>query len=158
MITNFIFYLILYPFVQDQVPYKPTDEFELKIDYIFKERGAIDRQTVEYDKATDDKIRKATSGPMPYLLVDLKVLVIAENEIKIRVVNSNGHLVFNRKAAVGTVIKLDWGYTEDIKEKLTVNEFTVYFSDEKKKSISKIFLTILDDGIFMVNGEKRGKF
>jgi hypothetical protein len=158
MITNFSFYLILSLFIQDQVPYKASEEFELKINYIFKERGAIDRKTVEYDKATDDKIRKATSGPMPYLLVDLKVLSIAENEIKIRVVNNEGHLVFTRKAAVGTVIKLDWGYTEDIKEKLTVNEFTVYFSDDKKKSISKIFLTILDDGIFMVNGEKRGKF
>ena len=158
MITNLIFSLIVGVFYQQQVPYKPSDEFELKIDYIFKERPPIDRQKVEYEQATDEKVRRATSGPMPYLLIELKILAVTNDEVRIRVLNSSGHLVFNRKAATGTVIKLDWGYTEDIKEKITNNEFTVLFNDQDKKSVSKILLTILDDGIFMVNEEKRGKF
>ncbi|MBL7872652.1 MAG: hypothetical protein JNM78_13635 [Cyclobacteriaceae bacterium] len=158
MITKIIFYLLAGSFFQKQVPYKPSEEFELKIDYIFKERPPIDRQRVEYEQATDEKVRKAISGPMPYLLIELKILAVTDDEVRIRVVNGNGNLVFNRKATSGTVIKLDWGYTEDIKEKITTNEFTVYFNDEKRKSVSKIYLTILEDGIFMVNDEKRGKF
>ncbi len=158
MITNLILTLILYSSYQDQIPYKPSEEFELKVNYIFKDRPAIDRQKVEYEQATDDKVRKAISGPMPYLLIELKVLAVTDKEVRIRVINSDGDLVFNRKAIMGTVIKLDWGYTEDIKEKITTNEFTVFFNDQNKKSVSKIMLTILDDGIFMVNEEKRGKF
>lgn len=158
MITKLILSLIFYSFYQNEVPYKPSEEFELKVNYIFKERPGIDRQTVEYDKATDEKLRKATSGPMPYLLVELKILQVSDQEFRVRVVNNNGDLVFNRKATAGTTIKLDWGYTEDIKDKLSPNEFTAFFNNPGKKTVSKIHLTIQDDGIFFVNGEKRGKF
>jgi len=158
MITNLFLALISSFGYQSEVPYKASEEFELKVNYILKERPGIDRQTVEYDKSTDDKIRNATAGPMPYLLVELKVLAISDQEFRVRVVNNEGDLLFNRKATAGTIIKIDWGYTEDIKEKLAPNEFTVFFNDSDKKAVSKIYLTIQNDGTFLVNGEKRGKF
>jgi hypothetical protein len=158
MITNLIFSSILCWFYQEQVPYKPAETFEIKIDYIFKERLPIDQQKVVYDQSREAQVRKTADGPMPYLLIELKILSVADNEARVRVLNNSGSLVFNRKATSGMVIKLDWGYTEDIKDKLTAHQFTVYFNDEKKKSVSTILLTILDDGVFMVNEEKRGKF
>ena len=42
MITNLIFHLLINSLYQEQVPYKPSEEFELKIDYIFKERPSAD--------------------------------------------------------------------------------------------------------------------
>lgn len=155
MITNLIFHLLLSSFHLQQVPYKPSEEFELKIDYIFKDRPSVDRQTVNFD-ASDNQ--KNAGGAMPYLKIELKVLTISEDEVRVRIINSEGSLVLNRKTTPDMLIKLDWGYTEDIKDKLTTHEFMVYFNDEKKKSVSKVVLTILEDGTFMVNEEKRGKF
>lgn len=153
MITNFFLALILTIFNQHDVPYKASDEFELKVNYIFKDRPPIDRQIV-----INDDLAKASSGPLAYLMLEIKVLAVSNQEYKIRVVDSNGYPVFNRKAAVGTIIKIDWGYTEDIKEKLSPHEFTVFFNNSDKKPVSKIYMTIQDDGIFLVNGEKHGKF
>jgi hypothetical protein len=157
MITNLIFSLLLGPFYQQQVPYKPFNEFELNIDYIFKEQDPIDRQKVILAQSGGENSRKAI-GTMPYLLVELKILTVTDDEVRVRVLNGTGELVFNRKVAAGTLLKLDWGFTEDIKDKITNNEFTVFFNDNDKKSVSKIHLTILEDGIFLVNEEKRGKF
>lgn len=153
MITNLFLALILTIFNQHDVPYKASDEFELKVNYIFKDRPPIDRQIV-----INDNLAKADSGPLAYLMLEIKVLAVSSKEYKIRVVDSNGYPVFNRKAAVGTIIKIDWGYTEDIKEKLAPHEFTVFFNNSNKKPVSKIYMTIQGDGIFLVNGEKRGKF
>lgn len=158
MITNLIFSLILCSFYQDKVPYKPSEEFEIKIDYIFKERPYVDKQTVNFDATDNEKIQRDAVGAMPYLRLELKIHTVAEKEIRVRVINSEGNLVFNRKATPGMVIKLNWGYTEDIKDKLTTHEFTVYFNDENKKTVSRVLLSILDDGVFLVNEEKRGKF
>ncbi len=158
MITNLIFSLIPCLLYHGQVPYKPSGEFELKIDYIFKERPSVDKETVNFDATDKEKKQRNAVGAMPYLRIELKVLTVAENEIRVRVVNSEGNLIVNRKVAPGMVIKLDWGYTEDIKDKLTTHEFIVYFNDENKKSVSKVVLGILDDGTFLVNEEKKGKF
>jgi len=153
MITNLILSFIFSPFYQNEVPYKASEEFELKVNYIFRDRPPIDREIV-----INDKLSKINSSPLAYLLVELKVIELSDQEVRIRVVNNNGDLIFNRKAIAGATIKIDWGYTEDIKEKLAPNEFTVFFNDPNKKTVSKIYLTIQDDGIFSVNGEKRGKF
>jgi hypothetical protein len=158
MINNLISSLILCLLYQDQVPYKPSEEFEIKIDYIFKERPSVNKQTINFDQTDKEKKQRDAVGDMPYLRIELKVLTISESETRVRVINSDGNLVYNKKAAPGMLIKLDWGYTEDIKDKVTSHEFTVYFNDEKKKSISRVFLSILDDGTFLVNEVKKGKF
>ncbi len=110
MITNLISSLILCFLYQDQVPYKPSEEFEIKIDYIFKERPSADRQTINFDQTDKEKKQIDAVGDMPYLRIELKVLTISESETRVRVINSDGNLVYNKKAAPGMLIKLDWGY------------------------------------------------
>lgn len=158
MFNILIFYLISTFISQNEVPYKPSADFELKIDYVFRERPPIDRQTVEYDKPTDEKVRKATSGPLPYLLIQLKVLSVTDQELRVRVTDAQGRLVFNRKAEPGTLVKLDWGFAEDIKDRIVPHEYSVLFIDSYKKPVSRIFMTVMEDGTFFVNEEKRGKF
>ncbi len=153
--------VILFAFVytiQGDIPYKPAGEFEIKIDYTFKQRPPMDRQTVEYEQPTDTRVKNSTAGPLPYLLIQIKVISITSQELRIRVTDSNGHLVYNRKAEAGTFVKVDWGYSEDIKDRIVPHEYTVIFLDNKKKPISRIFMSVEGDGTFSVNGEKRGKF
>lgn len=157
--TSFLHVLLFLLFTwQEAVPHKPANEYEVMIDYQFQERPPIDRTKFEYEVATDEKNKKAISGPLPYLKLQLKLLKLNSEEVKVRVTNSNGNLIFNRKATEGTIIKLDIGFIDDVKDRVTPYEFTALLYSESKKATSKIHLLIMEDGTFMVNDEKKGKF
>ncbi|MCU0368395.1 MAG: hypothetical protein MUF39_06155 [Cyclobacteriaceae bacterium] len=152
--------ILLFPLcllVQD-VPYKASDEYEITIDYKFEERPAIDRTRVDYSEATDERNRKAISGPLPYLKINIKLLKLSSEELKLRMTDSNGRLLFSRKATVGTMLTLDIGFIDDVKDQITPNNYTLTIFSDSKKPVSRIYMEILEDGTFLVNAEKRGKF
>jgi hypothetical protein len=74
------------------------------------------------------------------------------------VIDSNGNLVFNRKASEGTKLTLDVGFIDDVKDRITPNSYTLNLFTDSKKIISRIHMVIMEDGTFLVNEEKRGKF
>jgi hypothetical protein len=157
MISPLLFILFLAA-SQEQVPFKPASDIEVIVDFTFMERPAIDRTKVEYDVATDEKNRKAISGPLPYLKMDIKIVRLNNEETRLRMINSQGHLMYNRKATVGTVLKLNLGFTDDIKDRIMPHAFDIFFLTDQKKKVSRIHLIILEDGTFLVNDEVRGKF
>lgn len=157
--TTALYFLLFITYAwQEAVPYKPANEYEVIIDYKFQDRPAIDRTTVEYDVSTDERNRKAIAGPLPYLKLQLKLLKLSDDEVKVRVINSNGNLVFNRKATEGTIIKLEIGFIDDVKDRVSPYEFTAFLYSDSRKTTSQIHLLIMEDGTFMVNEEKKGKF
>ncbi|MBX2894231.1 MAG: hypothetical protein KF763_02220 [Cyclobacteriaceae bacterium] len=139
---------------QDEVPYKPEAEFEFKFDYSFKERLLQDR--ADYEAYDPDKKQKST-GPLPYLKTELKLLTLATNEVRLRVINNRGITVINRKASTGTSIKIDWGFSDDVKDQIAAHSYTVLLLDNDKKILSRIVLHADSDGTFLVNGQKRGR-
>lgn len=152
---NLILFLL---FVQSEVPYKPSNEFELKMDFSIQERSRADPYTLSYDQSKEDRAHKDKGGSLPYLKIKLKVLTISNNEVRIKATDSNRNLISNKKITAGTEVIINWGFTEDIKDKIVSNEFTVLFLNADKKPVSRIFMTIQEDGTFFVNEEKRGKF
>ena len=140
---------------QEVVPYKPSNEFEVIIDYKFQERPPIDHSK-EYQATPDEKNRK--TGPLPYLKLQLKFLKLSSDEVKVKVVNSGGNTMYHRKATEGPVITLDIGFSDDVKDRITPYEFTAVLYSDTKKSTSRIHLVIMEDGAFMVNDVKKGKF
>jgi len=149
--------LIFFIFVwQEEVPYKPASEFELKIDYKFNERAGVDRYKADFD--ADNKKNRSTSGPLPYLKLELKLLQLGSDEVKVKIVNSDGHLILNRKVTPGILIKFDVGFIDDVKDRISPHEFTASLYSESKKATSQIKLLIMEDGTFLVNEEKKGKF
>ena len=50
------------------------------------------------------------------------------------------------------------GFTDDVKAHVSPYEISIIFASKEKKEISRIHLLIQEDGTFLVNGEKRGKF
>jgi len=150
-----IFFIIVW---QEEVPYKPASEFELKIDYKFQERAGVDRYKADYDVGADNKKNRSGSGPLPYLKLELKLLQLGSDEVKVRIVNSDGHLILNRKVTPGMLIKLDVGFIDDVKDRISPHEFTASLYSDSKKATSQIKLLIMEDGTFLVNEEKKGKF
>jgi hypothetical protein len=137
---------------QDQVPYKSNDEFDLKLDLQFKQRPRSETK-VEFDRRT------LPAGGMnaPYLYLNLKVLKVVPEEVRIKVLKNNAETLLARKFDPDLVVKLDLGFTDDIKDRVTAYQYLITFLSKEKSVLSKIEIFFETDGTYLVNGEKRGK-
>ena len=147
-------YLLLFGVViswQDNIPYKDNESFELKMSYQFKAKLRAQNE-VDFGRGTP------SSTPRPYLYLNLKVISLNTGEARIKVENNHLITILNKKVSELDEFELDLGFTDDMKDRTTANEVTVYFlSSDKKRVISRIFIDVAEDGSFFVNGEKRGK-
>ena len=138
---------------QIETPLKPTDDFELKLDLQFKQRPKADPQKIELEKRT-----LPTSGMnAPYLFLNLRVLKPNAEEVRVKVVKNNNDVLLSRKFEPTIVIKMDLGFTDDIKDRVTAHHYVVTFMSKDKVPISKVEILFEEDGTYLVNGEKRGK-
>jgi hypothetical protein len=144
---------------QEDLVYKPTDEFEIKLNFEFKDRGAgRDPNKIEMNQTLKEREKSRASGLLPYLYLNLKVLKLAPDEIRVKVVENKTKNVLNhKKFDITTVLKLDLGFTDDIKDRVGAYEYVIYFLNEEKDPVSKIVIYFETDGTYLVNGEKRGK-
>ena len=147
-----LYFLLLVFISQETVPFKPKDEFELKMEYGFRQR------TLDHTKAIDftDSPTKKT-GPLPYLELDLHLLVLNANEERVLINNNQGKIIVNKKLKDGLTVKMDLGYTDDMKDRVTAHEYKVLLLDGEKSPVSQILIHVAEDGTFLVNGEVRGK-
>lgn len=135
---------------QEDVPFKSNEEFDLKLNFEFKTR--LPDNSVAFDGSM-----KKQSGPLPYLNINLKVLRLGTDEVRVRVTRNRGENVMSKKAETDMQIKLDMGFTDDIKDQVTANEYTILFLSKEKLPLSRIEILFQKDGTYLVNGEKRGK-
>jgi hypothetical protein len=155
MIISFLT-LLLSLMPQEPVVYKPDSEFVMTLDYNVRERTAQDAaRKPAYDAYHQTDTR---SGPLPYLILNFKITKLSEEEVRFKVVTNTGRNVMNKKIEAGVVIKLDLGYTDDIKDHVTPNAYDIVFQNAKRETIKIIRVEIIEDGTFFLNGEKRGKF
>jgi hypothetical protein len=154
-----LFLVLLSAFLLSQeIPVKPRDEFEIKLDYQFKNRPAQDLNSVHLDETRKEHERRVSTAPLPFLTLNIRMLKLSEDEVKMRVTNNLTARVSVRKVEEGTVVPLQIGFTDDVKDRITAHLYTLTLMSPKKLETSKIEILIEEDGTFLVNGEKRGKF
>lgn len=144
---------------QSEVPLKPKEEFTVELNFSFKDRPIADTKPTYENK--DIKVdRDRNSGPLPYLGLKVKFLKVSDEEVRIKVINTNNRTMLTRKLEVNEVFLIDVGFTDDIKDRMpgVSSEFNIFTLSAKKKEISRIHILIQEDGSFLVNGERRGKF
>lgn len=149
-----VFSLIL---VQDEVPYKPGEEFEIKLNFEFRQRPAQEPYQVNFSETRKDYERRTNTGPLPYLFMNVNLLKTTAEETRVRLVRNKTENAFTRKLEQGMQIKLDLGFTDDIKDRVTAHEYTLLFLSQNKKPLTRIVIYFEEDGTYLVNGEKRGK-
>jgi hypothetical protein len=153
--ASFLFALFL--FVQEEAPYKAKEEFEIKLNFEFRTRPLPDPNTVDMEQTHKELTRAQASGPLPYLFLNVRALTLKPGEVRVRVVKNDEKIMLTRKIDTSTVLKLELGYTDDIKDRVSPYEYTLLFQDDDKKSLSRIVVRFEEDGTYLVNGEKRGK-
>lgn len=142
---------------QEEVGFKPSEEFEIKFNFEFKERPRSDPNRVDLDLTRKEHDRNQGSGPLPYLFLNLKVLKQGTDEVRVRILENGKKAVLNKKFDMNTILKLDLGFTDDIKDRIGPYEYQILFMSEKKHPISRIVIFFDENGTYLVNGEVRGK-
>jgi hypothetical protein len=156
-----VFAWLLFPFWQTNVtvPFKPSEQFKIELDFTFKQRPPVESTQVNFNETREEQERRQhPGGPLPYLVLNLKLLKLQVGEVRLRAVTNKGDILFSKKASLESVYHLDLGYTSDMKDRVSPHEFTIYLLSDKKKELSRIHLFVQEDGTWLVNDEKRGKF
>lgn len=137
---------------QGDVPYKPNEHFELKLDYTFRQRPPADRASANMLE------RQPSSGALlPYVTIQLKVITLQPDETRLRITTNDNNVIRHKKVQPQDEIKFDMGFAADMKDRVKPYEYIVSFLSSDKKDRSRIVISVAEDGTFIVNGEQRGK-
>ncbi len=149
---------VMFLLQQEEVAFKPKEEFEVKLNYEFKQRSEVNTAaTMTIDYSEGQKEQKA-GGPLPYLTLTVKMIKLPNKETKIKAVNHLNSTLFNKKVQEGETIKMVLGFTDDLKDRVSSHEYNLYLLTADKKEVNRIHIFIREDGVFTVNDEVRGKF
>ncbi len=151
-------FVCLLVFVQNEVPFKPKNEFEVKLKYAFKHRPDSGVTTFHYEASEQDEGRQNGTNMLPYLELKVKILTTASEEVRVKVVNNLNNNAINKKIQDGSEFIIDMGFTDDVKDRVTAHEYIIYLQNDKRKEQSKIVIFVKEDGTFLINDEVRGRF
>jgi hypothetical protein len=142
--------------LQDQITQKPNREFEITTKYELRKKPGPEANQVVFDRSEDSK-RSNDSDMLPYLTLNIKIKKWAPGVAQIKITDSSGKIFLKKKPSDDGQYSLDMGFVDDMKDKVTSGKFLVAFLKEKKM-VEQITIEVEEDGTFLVNGEKRGKF
>ena len=145
-------------FLLQEIPLKPKEEFEIKLDYQFRDPPAKSTSTIYVAETVAENQRRTSHTRLPYLILNINLLKLSDEEVRARVTNNFSQSGPAKKISKGKVIPIDVGFTDDVKDRVTPHEYRVTFLSDDKKELSQIIILIEEDGTFLVNGDKRGKF
>lgn len=149
MFTVLAFVLLAF---QDNIPFKPSDEFELRMNYDLRTRPIPEGHKIDFEND------KKGIGPLPFLGLTLKVIKIQPGEDRVRIISNYRDIVLNRKVKADQELSFELGFTADMKDRVKAHEYTIYFqSQQGKDNLSRILIQVEQDGTFLVNNEVRGR-
>src|SRR5262245_15104398 len=132
---------LLLSFQDPEIPYKPGDQFKITVDYKFKTKPMSEHFTIDYTE-TREQHDKRTGGPLPYLVLKVSIRKLQEGEEKVRVIDSENKLVHSMKAKLETPFDIDLGFTDDIKDGVSPNEYNIFFTGKGKGEVSRVHLIV----------------
>ncbi|HZX72903.1 MAG TPA: hypothetical protein VFE57_00670 [Cyclobacteriaceae bacterium] len=137
---------------QLEVPFKANEEFTVTHDYQYKSYKDVEHKDLDYSST------RRTAGNLLYLTTRVKLNKLSSEEVRVHVGSNLQNLMVNKKAEQDMVLKIDFGFIVDVKDRLTAHEYTILLISPEKKEVSRIHILLDKDGTFLVNGQKRGKF
>ena len=138
------------------IPFKKEDEFSLRIQLDFKSRPPADADQVKVIETMAEYQKRTATTPLPYLYIYLTFTRLQPDEVRYAVAKG-GKVFMNRKAELNKEIKLDLGFTDDIKDRTAEAEYVITLLNDNKKPVSRIVIYFTESGDYLVNGVKRGK-
>ncbi len=151
----FVLFLLFVGF-QNEVPFKPSEEFQVNIDLAFKIKSSGYSPTTF--SGSGEHLDKQSSTTLPYLTVIVGQIKIENDEIKVEAIDSRGKSLLKRKVAPNLELRFQMGFVDDLKNGTSPNEVTLNFLSKEKKKLRKIVFSVSEKGVFEVNGKWHGQF
>lgn len=151
------YFFILVCLFQDDVPYKPDEEFNIKFEFGFRKRGDPNSEDLVLSQVASSSYDRTDSSPLPHLKTTLEVLKNDSLAVKLRILRDNAVNVAKRKVEPGTKVMVFSAFVDDIKDQIQSYQHTVYFLNDKGIRLSKIVIEFDEEGFYFVNGKKKGK-
>jgi hypothetical protein len=152
---SFLILLLLVGF-QTEVPYKPSDEFQVNIDLSFKTKESA--YAPQSYNQSGERLDKVSTFPLPFLNISVTEIKAQSDEVKIVAFDSQGKSLLKKKISSDLVLHLQMGFVDDLKKGAPNREVTLYFLSEGKKNLRKIVISVSPTGVFAVNGKWHGQF
>lgn len=149
--------LFLLSCFQDDVPFKPDDEFVIKFVFTFNKRGEANKTDLVLSQVATSTYDRPDTSPLPFMEVTLELLKKSENEVKVKVIRDNDFPVTKKKITEGMKMSVFSGFVDDIKDQVAGYNHVIYFLDKDGTAVSKIVIEFDEEGFYTVNGKKRGK-
>lgn len=149
--------LFLMSCFQDDVPFKPDDEFVIKFVFTFNKRGEANKTDLVLSQVATSTYDRPDTSPLPFMEVTLELLKKSENEVKVKVIRDNDFPVTKKKITEGMKMSVFSGFVDDIKDQVAGYNHVIYFLDKDGTAVSKIVVEFDEEGFYTVNGKKRGK-
>jgi hypothetical protein len=150
-----LIFILFSLFFQNQIPTKIAREFEISTKYELKRKPVTEPKIVF--EVPESREKESGTDMLPYLIINLRVKKWAAEVDQVRVIDANGKQYLKKKPTDEGLYSWDMGYVDDMKDKITPGKFIVQFLREKKPA-EQIVVQVEEDGTFLVNGERRGKF
>ncbi|GHN03037.1 hypothetical protein WSM22_45260 [Cytophagales bacterium WSM2-2] len=139
-----------------EVPFKPSEDFEARVNLKFKQRPpAYDNNSFS---SSGERLDKPKTDLLPFLEVSIEQLKVREEEVRVHVIDSKGKNLLKKKTSPIPGLRFEMGFVADLKKRDAAHEITLFFLSSEKKELSRIVLTVTQDGEFQVNGKWHGKF
>jgi len=145
--------LAFYFFLQAEVPFKNSDEFQVQIDLKFKPK----QNEFSPNSYSTSGTRLDATKVESFLMVNVTQLKNPGDEVRMQAKDSKGKTIFKRKCSPDD-IHVEMGFLSDLKNGSDTKEITIFFLSSEKKELRKIVFAVLSDGTFLVNGNSHGKF
>lgn len=149
--------LFLLSCFQDNVPYKPDEEFAIKFAFTFNKRGEVKRDDLVLSQVAPSSYDRPDNSPLPFMEATLELLKKPENEVRVKLVRDNDLQVAKKKITEGMKMSVFSGFVDDIKDQVAGYNHIIYFLDKDGTAVSKIVIEFDEEGFYTVNGKKRGK-
>ncbi|MFZ1807208.1 MAG: hypothetical protein WAU36_08305 [Cyclobacteriaceae bacterium] len=142
---------------QQEVPFKPDEEFTVALDLSFKQRPPAPSNTYNFDDTSREYKKRNVPSATPYVNLSVSINRINDNETRLKVFQANKKMVLSKKLKKEIEFNLDAGYTDDLVDQFPSHQHIISFYDDKKNEVSRIVINFDKDGNYSVNGKVRGK-
>lgn len=150
------FILLLFVGLQDDVPYKPDDEFQVSIDLKFKTKES--KYGLSTYNQNGDRIDRVSETPLPFLNVSVAQFKVQSDEVKVVAYDSKGKSLTKKNVSADLELHFEMGFVDDLKKGAPNNQIFIYFLSEEKNKLRKITFSVTPTGVFEVNGKWHGQF
>jgi len=148
-----LFLSLILMLLQEAIPLKPLQEIDIMTNYELRKKPYVENANVVFDQPD----KESGTDLLPFMSINLKVKKWAEGITQIKVSDNKGKTYLKKKPTEEGLYDFELGFVDDIKDKVLPGKFFISFLMDKKP-IEQITIEIEEDGTFLVNGEKRGKF